>query len=296
VKKIRNKPIEGEAGSKLPAALYVVATPIGNLGDVTLRGLDTLRRADLVAAEDTRVTRRLLSAHGIRARLFAYHDHNAERVRPELLERLASGQSVALVSDAGTPLVSDPGLKLVQAAIAAGIPIVPVPGASAVLAAIMAAGLPTDRFTFAGFAPSGRKDRRIWIEELAGLPTTLVLFESTRRLARTLADLAAHMPGRAAAVLREITKLFEEARRGTLEDLAAHYAAAGPPKGEIAIVIGPASKIAKPEPAGELQAMLREALGRGSLRDAVDEVAARTGRKRREVYAEAIALDPRRAG
>jgi 16S rRNA (cytidine1402-2'-O)-methyltransferase len=296
VKKIRIKPIEGEAGSKLPAALYVVATPIGNLGDVTLRGLDTLRRTDLVAAEDTRVTRRLLSAHGIRARLFAYHDHNAERVRPELLERLASGQSVVLVSDAGTPLVSDPGLKLVQAAIAAGIPIVPVPGASAVLAAIMAAGLPTDRFTFAGFPPSGRKDRRIWIEELAGLPTTLVLFESTRRLARTLADLAAHMPGRATAVLREITKLFEEARRGTLEDLAAHYAAAGPPKGEIAIVIGPAPKIAKSEPAGELQAMLREALGRGSLRDAVDEVAARTGRKRREVYAEAIALNPRRAG
>ncbi len=228
----RKSAIETSAGperSKLGPGLYLVATPIGNLRDVTLRALDVLAAADAVACEDTRVTGKLLRAHGIRAALVAYHDHNAERVRPRLLARLEAGERLALVSDAGTPLVSDPGYKLVRAAIQSGIAVTPVPGPSAAISALVMSGLPTDRFFFAGFLPPRAAARRRALAELAEVPGSLVFFEQPRRLAQSLADMGGALGDREAAVLREITKLYEEARRGTLSTLAAHYGAAGPP-------------------------------------------------------------------
>src|SRR5690606_18997890 len=198
---------------RLAPGLYVTATPIGNLADVTLRALSVLMSADLVLCEDTRVTRRLLDRFGLRPQLLAYHEHNAASVRPRVLERLGAGESVALVSDAGTPLVSDPGYKLVQAAIEAGHQVFPIPGASAVLAALVAAGLPTDRFFFEGFLPPKAGQRKARIAALAEIPATLVLYESGPRLAASLADLAAGFGARNAAVCRELTKKFEEIRR-----------------------------------------------------------------------------------
>ncbi|MEX1205316.1 MAG: 16S rRNA (cytidine(1402)-2'-O)-methyltransferase [Dongiaceae bacterium] len=269
-----------------------MATPIGNLDDVSLRALATLRAVDVVACEDTRVTGRLMARHGLRTPLVAYHDHNAARMRPRLLERLARGERVALVSDAGTPLVSDPGYKLVRAAIDAGVPVTAVPGPSAPLAALVLSGLPTDRFLFAGFLPARAAARRTALRELAATPATLILFESAGRLAAALADMAAVLGARPAAVARELTKLFEEVRRGRLPELAEHYAAAGPPKGEVVVVVGPpaAAAVATSDAALELDAALAEALARMSLRDAVAAAAAATGRARREVYARALEI------
>jgi len=267
-----------------------VATPIGNLDDVSLRALATLRAADVVACEDTRVTGRLMARHGLRTPLVAYHDHNAARQRPRLLERLARGERVALVSDAGTPLVSDPGYKLVQAAIAAGVPVTAVPGPSAPLAALVLSGLPSDRFLFAGFLPARAAARRTALRELAATPATLILFESAGRLAAALADMATVLGARPAAVARELTKLFEEVRRGTLPELAEHYAAAGRPLGEVVIVVGPPAAAAASDAALELDAVLADALARLSLRDAVAAAAAATGRPRRDVYARALEL------
>ncbi|MDR6952613.1 16S rRNA (cytidine1402-2'-O)-methyltransferase [Ancylobacter sp. 3268] len=273
---------------RLDAGLHVVATPIGNLGDVTVRALETLAGADLVACEDTRVTRRLLDRYGIETPLVAYHDHNAASMRPRLLGRLEQGATVALVSDAGTPLVSDPGYKLVEAAIEAGFRIVPVPGASASLAALVAAGLPTDRFLFDGFLPQKSGARRSRIAELASFPATLVLYESGPRLPDSLADLAAGLGERKAAMCRELTKAFEEVRRGSLADLAAHYAEVGPPRGEIVLVIGPPPATEASD--ADIDAALRQALASLSLKDAAAAVAAATGRPRRDVYARALAL------
>ncbi|MCS0502495.1 16S rRNA (cytidine(1402)-2'-O)-methyltransferase [Ancylobacter mangrovi] len=268
--------------------LYVVATPIGNLGDVTLRALETLAGADLVVCEDTRVTRRLLDRYGIETPLAVYHDHNAEQARPRLLARLAEGAALALVSDAGTPLVSDPGYKLVGAAIEAGHRVVPLPGASASLAALVAAGLPTDRFFFEGFLPAKSGARRNRIAELKAIPATLVLYETGPRLPDCLADLAAGLGARPAAVCRELTKAFEEVRRGPLDALAAHYAEAGPPKGEIVLVIGaPVAAAADEE---DVDAALRRALASLSVKDAAAAVAAAMGVPRRAVYARALAL------
>ncbi|MBS7538547.1 16S rRNA (cytidine(1402)-2'-O)-methyltransferase [Ancylobacter lacus] len=282
------------AGQSLPAGrlaagLYVVATPIGNLGDITLRALETLAGADLVACEDTRISRRLLERYGIATPLTAYHEHNAEAVRPRLLARIAEGGAVALVSDAGTPLVSDPGYKLVAGAIAAGQTVVPLPGASASLAALVAAGLPTDRFFFEGFLPPKSGARRSRIAELRALPATLVVYESGPRLADSLADLAEGLGPRPAAMCRELTKTFEEVRRATLSQLAAHYAEAGAPKGEIVLVIAPPEEEAASD--ADIDAALRQALRSLSVKDATAAVAAATGRPRRDVYARALGLE-----
>jgi 16S rRNA (cytidine1402-2'-O)-methyltransferase len=277
----------------LAPGLYVVATPIGNLSDITLRALDVLAGADLVLCEDTRVTAKLLGRYAIKASLQAYYDHNAETVRPRVLARLAEGAAVALVSDAGTPLVSDPGYKLVVAATEAGHRVFPVPGASAVLAALVAAGLPSDRFFFEGFLPAKAGERRTRIAELAAIPATLVLYESGPRLAASLADLAAELGDRPAAVCRELTKLFEEVRRAGLDQLAAHYSEAAPPRGEIVIVVGPPGE--KPIAGEELDARLEVALASATLKDAVARVTAETGLKRNAVYARALALAGKRA-
>ncbi|MGE3935671.1 MAG: 16S rRNA (cytidine(1402)-2'-O)-methyltransferase [Rhodospirillaceae bacterium] len=271
--------------------LYVVATPIGNLGDVTARALDVLSAADVIACEDTRVTGRLLAAYGIRAAMTPYHDHNAERARPILMQRLQRGEIVALVSDAGTPLVSDPGYRLVAAAAAAGVTVTALPGASSVLAALAVAGLPTDRFLFVGFLPPRRAARREALAEIAPVRASLVVLEAPHRLAEALNDMAAVLGARAAAVARELTKLFEEVRRGSLTDLAAHYAAAGAPKGEIVIVVGPPAAGAQAAPSeAEIDARLADALEGASVRDAAAAVAADCGLPRRTVYARALAL------
>ena len=283
---IADQPIQGP---RLAPGLYLVATPIGNLGDITLRALQALAGADLIACEDTRVTRKLLDRYAIATPLTPYHDHNAAKARPGLLRRLAEGAAIALVSDAGTPLISDPGFKLVRAAQDAGYPVTALPGPSALLTALTVAGLPTDQFFFAGFLPPKQAARRARIAELAPLPATLVLFESGPRIATTLADLAAGLgANREAALCRELTKLHEEVRRGELANLA--EACSGEElRGEIVVVIAP-----PPAPvqvgAAESESLLRDALGRLSLKDAVAEVAQLTGQRRREIYQSALAL------
>jgi 16S rRNA (cytidine1402-2'-O)-methyltransferase len=275
--------------ARLDAGLHIVATPIGNLGDITLRALETLAGADMIACEDTRVTRKLLDRYGIATPLTPYHDHNAAKARPLLLSKLAEGAAIALVSDAGTPLVSDPGYKLVRAVQEAGHAVRTVPGASSLLAALSVAGLPTDAFFFAGFLPPKHAARIARIAEFARIPATLILFESGPRAAATLADLAAGLgPQREAALCRELTKLHEEVRRGDLETLA-RDCAGNEPRGEIVLVIGPPPA---PEPVSEdeTDALLRAALARVSLKDAVGEVAEATGLPRRDVYQRALAL------
>jgi 16S rRNA (cytidine1402-2'-O)-methyltransferase len=228
------------AARPLEPALYPVATPIGNLGDITLRALETLAAADIVAAEDTRVTRVLLARYGIRKRPIAYHEHNEQEAGPRLIAALKEGRSVALVTDAGTPLVSDPGFRLVAAALEEGLRVTPIPGASAVLAALTLSGLPSDSFLFAGFLPVKDGQRRHRLETLRNVPATLIFFESPRRLAASLAAMADTLGARRpAAIARELTKTFEERRAGTLEALAAHYADAGAPKGEVVVCVGP---------------------------------------------------------
>jgi 16S rRNA (cytidine1402-2'-O)-methyltransferase len=275
--------------TKLAPGLHIVATPIGHLGDITLRALDALAGADLIACEDTRVTRKLLDRYGIARPLTPYHEHNAAKARPALLRRLAEGAAVALVSDAGTPLISDPGYKLVRAAQDAGHSVTALPGASAVMAALTVAGLPTDQFLFAGFLPPKEAARRARIAELARIPATLVLFETGPRLAAALADLAAGLGGqREAALCRELTKLHEEIRRGEIAALGQAYAN-DTPRGEIVLVIAPPQTI-EPVGAAETETMLQQALQRVSLKDAVAEVADATGLPRREVYQRALAL------
>lgn len=275
-----------------PPGLYVVATPIGNAGDITLRALETLRGVDAVACEDTRITGKLLHRYGIAAPLLQYHEHNAARMRPVLLGRVAAGEAIALVSDAGTPLVSDPGYKLVREAREQGLAVTHLPGASAALTGLVLSGLPSDRFLFAGFLPPKTAARRTALEELKPVRASLILFESAQRLADLLADAAAVLGPREVAVSRELTKLFEEVRRGDLAGLAAHYAEAGPPKGEVVVVIGPPAP--EEAPAGaDLDALLAEALAGMSVRDAAASVAAATGLPRKAVYARALELGRR---
>jgi 16S rRNA (cytidine1402-2'-O)-methyltransferase len=273
----------------LAPGLHIAATPIGNLGDITLRALEALAGADVIACEDTRVTRKLLDRYGIETPLTPYHDHNAAEARPKILARLAAGEAVVLVSDAGTPLVSDPGFKLVAAVREAGHMVTTLPGASSTLAALTLAGLPTDRFFFEGFLPPKEAARRARIAELARIPATLVLFETGPRLGAALADLAGGLGAREAAVCRELTKLHEEVRPANLTDLARHYAAEAETRGEIVLVIAPPPEEAQPD-AGELDKLLRQALIRVSVKDAVSEVAAATGLPRRDVYQRALAL------
>jgi 16S rRNA (cytidine1402-2'-O)-methyltransferase len=240
------------------------------------------------------MTGRLLAHYDIAVPLLSYHEHNAAKVRPKILDRLAAGQAVALVTDAGTPAVSDPGYKLVRAAIDAGHRVEAVPGPTAPVTALVVSGLPTDRFLFAGFPPPKAAARRRSLGELATVPATLILFEAPARLAASLADMAATLGDREAAVARELTKLYEEVRRDRLGALAAHYAAAGPPKGEVVVVVGPpetAGAAAEEADDAAVDRALAEARRTMSLRDAVDAVAATTGRPKKQVYARALALD-----
>jgi 16S rRNA (cytidine1402-2'-O)-methyltransferase len=272
---------------KLPPGLYIVATPIGNLGDLSPRAAEILRRADLVAVEDTRVTARLLRHAGSERPMTPYHDHNAERVRPGLVARMAS-EAVALVSDAGTPLISDPGYKLVRDARAAGVTVTTIPGPSAAIAALTLAGLPTDRFAFYGFLPPKAAARAAAIREAASFPGTLLFYESGPRLGAALAALAEGVGARDAAVAREITKAFEETVTGTLPELARRYADAAP-KGEIVIVIGPPGE-APAASEDEVEEALREALSRLPAAKAAGEVAKRLGADRKALYARALEL------
>jgi len=288
--RLRRYALHGAAIEAPQAAggLYLVATPIGNLGDISLRALELLAGADVIACEDTRVTRKLTERYGIATPLTPYHEHNAAEARPKLLARLAAGQAVALVSDAGTPLISDPGYRLVRAACEAGHPVTALPGASATLAALSVAGLPTDRFFFEGFLPPKQAGRQKRIAELAAIPATLVLFESGPRLSAALADLADGLGPRAAAICRELTKLHEEIRRGDLTSLARDYAGGGETRGEIVIVVAPPAD--DEANADDVDDLLRRALARVSVKDAVGEVALATGRPRREVYQRALTL------
>jgi 16S rRNA (cytidine1402-2'-O)-methyltransferase len=273
----------------LAPGLYVTATPIGNASDVTLRALSVLKDCDAIVAEDTRVTSRLLALHGISRPLLTYNDHNAPAMRPKLLQRLKTGGRLALVSDAGTPLISDPGHKLVRDARAAGIAVYPIPGPSAAIAALSAAGLPTDRFLFAGFLPSKAGERRTALSELRSMRATLIFYESPNRLADSLSDMADVFGAREAAVGRELTKLHEEIRTGTPDELAAHYAES-PPKGEITILVAAAAEEESDVDPARVDRLLRMALPFMPVNAAASLVAEATGEARRTVYARALAL------
>lgn len=273
----------------MAAGLHLVATPIGNLGDITLRALETLAGVDLIACEDTRITRRLTERYGITAELTPYHEHNAAAARPKLLAHLAERASIALVSDAGTPLISDPGFKLVREACAAGHAVMALPGPSSVLTALSVAALPTDRFFFEGFLPAKETARRARLAELARVDATLVIFESGNRVQDTLRDLTEAMGGREAAICRELTKLHEEVTRATLAELARN-AELIETRGEFVLVIGPPPADAQVLPAEALDDLLRAHLATGSVKDAVAHAVELSGRPRREVYARALEL------
>ena len=272
--------------------LIIVATPIGNLGDLPPRGAEALAKADIIACEDTRVTRKLLTltATSTSARLVAYHDHNGAAMRPKLLAHLAAGRNVVLVSDAGTPLISDPGYKLVAACREQGIPVTSVPGPSAVLAALAISGLPTDRFMFAGFVPSTATARQETFRELASLSATIVWFATPSRLAACLGDMTEAFGPRQAAIARELTKLHEEVLRGTLDELATMLADIPPLKGEIVLVVAGRSRNETGIDDATLDAMLRAELDGQRLRDAVKSVVASTGLARNHVYRRALML------
>ena len=270
----------------LPPGLYIVATPIGNLGDLSPRAAETLRRADLILAEDKRVTAKLLAHAGARAPMTTYHDHSSDEDRRRALEAMA-GKAVALVSDAGTPLISDPGYKLVRAAREAGLPVFTIPGPCAAIAALTVAGLPTDRFLFAGFLPAKAKARRDAVAEMADVRASLVFYESGPRLGDALADLAVGLGSRDAAVVREISKLHEESVTGTLAELAGRYSQA-PPKGEIVIIVGPPAEHFASD--ADLDAALRQALAELSPSRAAAEVAQRLGLSKKRAYARALEL------
>ena len=276
----------------LPPGLFIVATPIGNASDITLRALEILGQVDLIACEDTRVSAKLLAIHGITTKRLAYHDHNADRMRPQLLARLAAGERIALISDAGTPLISDPGFKLVREVCAAGHGVIALPGPSSVLAALSVAALPTDRFFFEGFLPHKETARRTRLSELARIDATLVMFESGSRVQDTLADLAAILGDRDGAICREMTKLHEDIKRGPVS-LLAQSADTLETRGEFVLVIGPPAGKAIMA-ADQLDELLLASLRRDSLKDAVAHAVELSGRPRREIYARALELSKRR--
>src|SRR5438477_4697430 len=277
------------AAPKPVPGLYLVATPIGHLGDITLRALETLAGVDIIACEDTRVTRRLTERYAISAQLKPYHEHNAEAARPKILQWLAEGASIALVSDAGTPLISDPGFKLVREVCAAGHAVTALPGASSVLSALSVAALPTDRFFFEGFLPPKQTARRARLSELARIDATLVLFESGTRVQDSLRDLAEVMGVRLAAICREMTKLHEEVRRASVAELA-RSADTLETRGEFVLVIGPPAADAQTMTKDAVDELLRSSLQRDSLKDAVAHAMELSGRPRREIYARALEL------
>jgi len=274
---------------KAKPGLYLVATPIGNLGDITLRALETLAGVDVIACEDTRITRRLTERYAIAALLKPYHEHNAALARPKILERLAQGASIALVSDAGTPLISDPGFKLVREVCAAGHAVIALPGPSSVLAALAVAALPTDRFFFEGFLPPKETARRTRLTELSRIDATLVMFESGSRVQATLSDLAGIMGARDAAICREMTKLHEDIRRAPVAELA-QAADTLETRGEFVLVIGPPAAGAQIMAKDDLDNLLRHQLAHHSVKDAVAHAAELSGRPRREIYARALEL------
>ncbi|MEX0957229.1 MAG: 16S rRNA (cytidine(1402)-2'-O)-methyltransferase [Rhizobiaceae bacterium] len=273
----------------LDAALYLVATPIGNLGDITLRALETLAAADVVACEDTRVSRVLLDRYGIKRRTVRYHEHNSAEAGPRLIADLEAGRSVALISDAGTPLISDPGFRLADAALAAGLRVIPIPGPSSPLAALTASGLPSDAFFFAGFLPVKNGQRKTRLGDLAMVPGTLIFLESPRRLAASLSSMTEVLGDRRAAVCRELTKAFEEVRTGTLAELAEHYRQAGAPKGEIVVCVGPPPE-PKAEAAEDIDRILLSLADEMGASRAAAEAARITGGKKAELYRRLLEL------
>ena len=268
----------------LQPGLYLVATPIGNLADISLRALAVLSRADLIAAEDTRHSKKLLTHFGIAGELTPYHEHNAERERPRLMARLSAGQAIALISDAGTPLVSDPGYKFVREALDQGIVVTSIPGPSAVLASLTVAGLPTDTFLFAGFLPPKSGPRRCRLEELKDVPATLILFETGPRLVKSLTDMAAVLGAREAAIAKELTKLHEGVRRGTLDRIAREIQDSEALKGEFVVVIAPPQDDEADISDANIIEQLEKALNVESFRDAVRSVAEMLQVKRSRVY------------
>ena len=270
----------------LAPGLYVTATPIGNARDITLRALDVLKNVDLIAAEDTRVTAKLLAIHGISQPMAAYNDHNAAKERPRLLARLRDGQRIALVSDAGTPLISDPGFKLVRAAIEQGYPVHAVPGASAALTGLVLSALPSDRFLFAGFLPPKSGERQAALEDLKTVRASLIFFESGPRLGESLTQMAEILGPRSAAVAREMTKLHEEVRRGTLENLARAYAREPAPKGEVTLIVSPPH--AAEADFAAVDRALEAALPFMPLKPAAEMIADLTGASRKAVYARGL--------
>jgi len=293
----RSYSLDGRQVEAAPIApgLHIVSTPIGNLGDITLRALQTLAGVDVIACEDTRITRRLMARYGIAAELMLYHEHNAVAARPKILERLAEGGSVALVSDAGTPLISDPGFKLVREVASAGHRVMALPGPSSVLAALSVAALPTDRFFFEGFLPAKQAARRARLSELAEIDATLVLFESGNRVQAALIDLAEILGAREAAICRELTKLHEDVVRASLAELL-DRAGELETRGEFVLVIGPSPKHAQVLTADALDRVLREALAHRSVKDAVAHAVRLSGRPRRQVYARALELAKQSTG
>ncbi len=286
--KFRRSPEPGKSGPEedLTAGLYVTATPIGNAADITLRALSVLSSCDLIAAEDTRVSAKLLAIHGISKPLTAYNDHNAARERPKLISELRKGARIALISDAGMPLISDPGFKLVREAIAEGLPVHAIPGASAVLTGLALAGLPTDRFFFAGFLPARSGERKTALTELKAIQATLIFFESAQRLSDSLADMVEVLGIRTAAVARELTKLHEEVRRGLLSELAEHYEETGAPKGEVTLIVSPPHAVQADT--GRIDSALGKALAFMPVRAAVDLVADMLDAPRKLVYDRAL--------
>jgi len=277
---------KSDSAAALSPGLYVTATPIGNARDITLRALDVLAGCDVIAAEDTRVSAKLLAIHGLSRPLTPYNDHNGARERPKLLDRLKHGARVALISDAGTPLISDPGFKLVREALAEGIQVHAIPGASATMTALALGGLPTDRFFFVGFLPARPGERESALVELAPVCATLVFFESANRLAASLAQMADVLGDRPAAVARELTKLHEEVRRGTLAVLAAQYAGEPAPRGEVTILVGPPR--APVADARRLDSLLDKALPFMPVRAAAELIAEALGLPRKDVYRRAL--------
>jgi 16S rRNA (cytidine1402-2'-O)-methyltransferase len=295
LKSLANKPFKGSGKSAsslaanqgdLAAGLYILATPIGNASDISLRALKILKACNVIAAEDTRVTSKLLAIHGISKPLIPYNDHNGPQMRPKILARLEQGQAVVLVSDAGTPLVSDPGYKLVREVIAAGALVIALPGPSAVLTALTLSGLPSDRFLFAGFLSAKPGERQAMLEEVKGVGATLIFFESAQRLTASLAAMAQVLGDRPAVVARELTKLYEDVRRGPLSELAAHFAS--PPKGEVTILVAPPQETAPDN--SKIDAALKAALVFMPVKAAADMIAGLTDVSRKRIYARALEL------
>lgn len=276
----------------LPSGLYIIATPIGNMGDITLRAIETLGKVDIIACEDTRETGKLTSVYDIKAQKVPYHDHNAAEMRPQILVMIKAGKAVALLSDAGMPLISDPGYKLVEACVAENLYVTCVPGASASLTGLVLSGLPSDRFTFFGFLPPKGGPRRATLAKLKTIPITIIFYETAPRLLECLEDMLEMLGDRPAAVARELTKKFEEVRRDTLSNLVAHYRDAGQPRGEIVLIVGGASEDAEELWNDErIDALLLQLFDDGhSVKDASNLAAAKSGRKKSDVYERALTL------